>query len=269
MGTDAERINTLRDCLQDVYYYGHQLDLLAKAVAGQTRTHGRPPAKAFAAPDDALGAWPHILREVDSTLTDWWAARDAAIEAIEAVDDLSGHLFYEPDDPLLDRWTKKLRSWLVNLPGEWLRGTYTKRYGADAGKFLNAPMPADWMDNLAAHVNEWDRDLNAVAAVGDDLAAVAEEGKGARAATGDKSATTNARMIDKMQADASSLAWTSKQWAEHLGRSASGIVETRAWKGLAEAKALAKAQRQIDADKKTGLQSTTGKRRGRTGRHIH
>lgn len=120
MATDAQRINTLRDCLQDVFYYGRELDGLAVRAAAEP-----PPGTRV------TGCWPDLLSDVNDALKVWSTAMDAAIVA---VDDLPGHLFYKSDDPVLDRWTTKARSWLPNLPGDWLRGTYSKRHGPAAMK---------------------------------------------------------------------------------------------------------------------------------------
>ena len=153
MKTDAERINTLRDCLQDVYYYGHQLDGLADRAAAEP------------APDAGLpGGWPDLLSDVNDALKPWWTARDEAIAAVDDLDDRSGHLFYRPDDPMLDRWTTKVRSWLMGLPGDWLSGTYTERHGTDVMRFVRAKKPARWADDLAAHVHKVDLELHAVEA---------------------------------------------------------------------------------------------------------
>jgi hypothetical protein len=71
-------------------------------------------------------------------------------------------------------------------------------------------------------------------------------------------ATVNARMVEKILRDPEARGWTARRWASFLKCSPGTVGETDAWKELATARALLKADRAKDRRR---LGRTSGRRR--------
>lgn len=69
-------------------------------------------------------------------------------------------------------------------------------------------------------------------------------------------ASVNARMMESIQRDTSTMGWNSRQWAEHLHCGKPAVVETETWQNLKNARQRLQADRMKDRHRKPKASDT-------------